>query len=334
VAALQRILDEAWDDDIRYFTNQDIDIHPRADQWSNGVNVAVELDRMMEVRRAALSRFGENAIKRNMPMATIEEVLVPLYMHHRFQVSAAASAIGGVDYVYALRGDGRTPTQPAAGDLQRASLRSLMATLDLSALTIPSNVIAAIPPRPSGYGRHRELFPRYTSQMFDVVTPAAVAANHTVSSILTSARAARIVEQHAVDPSLPSLDEVIDHLMGASFGSRAANGYEAEVKRAVERVVIENLMRLATSATMPQVRAIASYRLELQQPELSAAMAADGADAAHYVLLSRDIERFLTRPSEAFSQPAPGAAPPGAPIGEPAMNWLAGWDYVCTGEWW
>ncbi|MEE8135159.1 MAG: zinc-dependent metalloprotease [Gemmatimonadales bacterium] len=333
-SALQMILDEAWDRDIRYFTNQDIDIHPRADQWSNGVNVAIELDRMMEVRRVALSRFGENAIKQDMPMATIEEVLVPLYMHHRYQVTAAASVVGGVEYVYAMRGDGRTPTQPASATLQRAAMQSLWATLEPSALTIPTSVIAAIPPRPSGWGRHRELFPRYTSQMFDVVTPATVAANHTVSSILTGARTARMIEQHALDPSLPGLDEVIDQLLGASFGARASNAYEAEVKRAVERVVIDNLMRLARTAAMPQVRAIASYRLSLQQSEITESAALDGADAAHFALLSGDIERFLTRPAEPFSEPNPASAPPGAPIGEPAMNWLAGLDWVCTGEWW
>ena len=169
--ALRAILDEAWDRDIRYFTNQDTDLHPRADQWSNGTNVAVELDRMMEVRAVAMSRFGENAIKRGMPMATIEEVLVPLYMHHRFQVTAAASAIGGVDYVYALRGDGRTPVRPASADLQRAAIRALMATLEPSVLTLPQTVLEAIPPRPSGWGRHRELFPRYTGGSFDIITP-------------------------------------------------------------------------------------------------------------------------------------------------------------------
>ena len=64
---------------------------------------------MLAVRRAALSRFGENAIKRGMPMAQIEEVLVPLYLHHRYQVDAAANVVGGMHYIYAMRGDGREP---------------------------------------------------------------------------------------------------------------------------------------------------------------------------------------------------------------------------------
>ena len=77
---------------MRYFTNQDTDIHPRADQWSNGVNQADELNRLMKVRRAALDRIGEHTIRNGAPMATIEEPLVPIYMYHRYAVEG-----GGVD---------------------------------------------------------------------------------------------------------------------------------------------------------------------------------------------------------------------------------------------
>ena len=74
-AALERILQDAWDDDIRYMTNQDISTTPQADQWANGTDMASELERMMDVRAAALSHFGETAIKNGTPMAKIEEVL-------------------------------------------------------------------------------------------------------------------------------------------------------------------------------------------------------------------------------------------------------------------
>ena len=62
---------------------------------------------MMRVRRVALDRFGETAITNGAPMATLEEALVPLYLHHRYQVDAAASALGGSESVYAMRGDDR-----------------------------------------------------------------------------------------------------------------------------------------------------------------------------------------------------------------------------------
>ena len=108
---LRKILDAAWEQDLRYFTNQDTDIHPRTEQWSNGVNQAEELDRLMKVRRSALNRMGEQTIRLGAPMTTIEESLVPIWMYHRYAVEGTASMIGGQDIIYAMRGDGRTPVK-------------------------------------------------------------------------------------------------------------------------------------------------------------------------------------------------------------------------------
>ena len=51
------------DEGLRYMTNQDMSANPRVDQWSNGTDPAAELTRMMAIRKAALSRFGEQSIK-------------------------------------------------------------------------------------------------------------------------------------------------------------------------------------------------------------------------------------------------------------------------------
>src|SRR5690606_30393705 len=115
-------------------------------------------------------------------------------------------------------------------DAQRRALRSLLATLSPQALTLPASVIERLPPRPPGYGMHRELFPRYTGPVFDVITPAVVAAQHTVSNLLDSQRAARLVEQNALDPSLPGLEEVLDELLASVQRARVGSPYEAEVK--------------------------------------------------------------------------------------------------------
>ena len=90
-------------------SNQDVATSPQADQWANGTDMADELERMMDVRASALSRVGECAIRNGRPMATIEEVLVPLYMHHRYQTESTATVLGGVAYTYAVRGDGIKP---------------------------------------------------------------------------------------------------------------------------------------------------------------------------------------------------------------------------------
>ncbi|HSL71457.1 MAG TPA: zinc-dependent metalloprotease, partial [Longimicrobiales bacterium] len=327
--ALQKILDDAWARDLRYMTNQDAAVNPRVDQWANGTDAAAELNRMMDVRRAALSRFGENAIRRDMPLATMEEVLVPLYLHHRYQVEAAASAIGGLHYIYALRGDGREPVKAVPGTEQRAALTSLLATLQPAQLRLPESVIKRLPPRPSGYGRSRELFPRYTGEMFDIITPAVVAADLVLANVLDEERAARLVEQHAIDRSIPGLDEVISAATAAAFDAPAADEYEREIKRATQRVLTERLGRLATSAGMPQVRALATHSLERMQAQLQRP-GDDAAESAHRLLLARDIERALNRPAAPYTAPGVPVAPPGAPIGEPAMDWLKRIEPYCA----
>src|SRR5690606_1814819 len=149
---------------------------------------------------------------------------------------------------------------------------------------------------------------------------------HTVSNLLDPQRAARLVEQNALDPSLPGLQEVLDELLGSVQRARAATPYEAEVKRAVERVVVEQIMELAATARMPQVRALATDRLErlADTRTLASGQRPRDADAAHYALLARDSRRFLDRPAEPYRAPGTPGIPPGAPIGEPAMDWLGG----------
>jgi len=330
--ALATILDDGHKKDLWYLSNQDIDAHPRVDMWSNGTDATAELKRMMAIRKFALSRFGERAIKRNEPMATIEEVLVPLYLHHRYQVEAAASMVGGIYFGYAMRGDGRDPVKFAPAAEQRAALDALLATLKPSELALPRELLGKIPPRPSGYGNTRELFPRYTGQMFDAITPAVVASDLTIGYLLDDARAARLVEQHALDPALPGLDTVIDQLLSSTFGATSANAYEAEIGRAVQRVVVERLMTLAATADMPQVRAIASQKLQQRAQRLAATPLTNAGASAHAALLASDIKRFLDRPFAPATRTDIPTAPPGAPIGDSGLDWLGRLAPYCGWE--
>ncbi|HEY7473377.1 MAG TPA: zinc-dependent metalloprotease, partial [Vicinamibacterales bacterium] len=264
-AELKKVLDSAWDKDIRYLTNQDMDVHPRVDQWHNGTDMGSELTRMMSIRRAGLERFGETAIQKDWPMAMIEEVLVPLYLHHRYAVEAAASTVAGQNYIYAFRGDGRVPVEWASAASQKTALDALLATLKPSELTLSTAVLSKVPPRPSGYGRTRELFPRYTGGAFDPITPAVVAADLTVGFILTNDRAARMVAQKAVDPAMPGLPEVLDRVIAAAFDVTTASPYESEIKRSIQEVVVGRIIDLADTAPMAQVRAIASQKLKALQ---------------------------------------------------------------------
>ena len=321
-ATLERVLADAWAEDLQYLTNQDTGAHPRVHQWANGTNPAAELNRVMQVRRVALDRFGETAIRRGVPLAKLEEVLVPLYLHHRYQVEAAASALGGVNYVYAMRGDGRVPVSPVPANQQRAALMALVGTLAPDELRIPTDVLAKIPPRPAGYRRHRELFPRYTGPTFDAVSPAIVAADLTLSQVLQPERAARLVEQHVLDETQLSLEEVLGTLVQHMFDAVDESRYEAAVRRATQRVLIDRLIGLAARSPMSQVRAVARLTLVDLDEVVGRGGGQSTAARAHRQLVLADVERFLGRPDRLVPSPVALEPPPGSPIGDAGLDWL------------
>jgi hypothetical protein len=337
--ALRKILDDAWKADLRYYTNQDTDIHPRVEQWSNGVNQTDELTRLMKVRRAALNRIGQNTIRAGIPLAMIEEPLVPIYMYHRYAVEAAASMIGGQDFTYGMRGDGNGPPMMwVDGEMQRKAIDALGATLKASELVLPKTILELIPPRPPGYGMHRELFPRTTGEGFDPINPAAIAADVTIGFVLQQDRAARMVAQNAVDQSRPGLGEVIDRLVRASFDQQTTGTYEAAVRRAVERVLVDRVTWLAATSPNSDVRAIASLKLQRLATRMRNVVGKSEADAASHTLLAADIKRFLERPAETARMIPTAGAPPGAPIGDAGQNWLARpswcmWDETTPSAW-
>jgi hypothetical protein len=324
-AALRKILDEAWAQDLRYMTNQDLDANGNVDQWNNGTDVAAELQRMMTVRRAGLERFGDTAIRSHQPMAMIEDVFVPLYLHHRYAVDSAVTVLGGQDYVYAMRGDGRTPTRWMPAETQTKALDALMNALRLNELALSSSLLDRIPPRPPGLARTRELFPRTTGGVFDPITPAMVATDMVVSAVLTPERAARLVAQHAINPRLPGLEDVLGRLVATVFDVAPATSYEAEINRAMERVLLRRVMALAQAAPMTQVRAIATDTLRRLQTRYSSTVTAV-AEAAHRRLIVDDITRFLDQAASALPPAAAPEAPPGAPIGDYDLDYLLGLD--------
>jgi hypothetical protein len=131
------------------------------------------------------------------------------------------------------------------------------------------------------------------------------------------------VAQNAVDPSLPGLEEVIDRLTAATFDAPTSTPYEAEVRRATERVLVDRVAWLAQASPNAQVRAIASMKLQRLADRLRTTTGKTDADVASHTLLAADIKRFLERPyAEGARIIAPQPAPPGAPIGDTGQDWL------------
>lgn len=336
--ALNAILMEAASEGLTFISDQDArpagSAHPNTHLWDNGTNAADELMRMLEVRRVALQQFGEGAIKNGMPLATMEEALVPLYLHHRYQAEATSKVVAGLYYTYAMRGDGQEPLHYVPAEEQWAAVEALIKTLDPATLTIPRSILDRLPPRPFRYDPHQELFSRNTGLVFDAVAPASAAADMTLSFLLHPERAARMIQQQALRPDLPGLMDIVDRVVENVFGVRFRDGYDAEVNRAVERVLVDRLMMLASQAPMAQVRAETTLALKsLRARVMEGSGTPEVAEDAHYALLCEDIRRFLERPHAPISAPGAPTAPPGSPIGDPALRWV-NWDSsLASGQW-
>ncbi|KKK96260.1 hypothetical protein LCGC14_2664560, partial [marine sediment metagenome] len=82
---------------------------------------------MIELRMHVLDKFSEESIREGIPYSELEDLLVPAYMLHRYQLEAAVKTIGGVEYNYALKGE-ELQLEFVSPEVQRACLESIMET--------------------------------------------------------------------------------------------------------------------------------------------------------------------------------------------------------------
>ncbi len=294
--------------------------HPDASVWDSPGNNVAMLRHEIEVRRIALSQFGLRNIPMGTPLAQLEEMLVPLYLHHRYQLEAAAKSIGGLDYRYSVKEEGGlvpTPTRrivPAAA--QREALNVVLSTLDPAFLEIPPRILGLIPPRGNvDVTSDTELFEHHTTPAFDPVSAAMASADITLAALLDARRAARLVQFHAEDAANPDFNEVVNDVI--TTVTRRESGYRGAITRASARLAATRLMNLAANADAdPQVRAEASEGLRRLAAKLTDAGIRDEAEVAHRHAMRDDIERFLARPDQPRAQPKLPEVPPGPPIGD------------------
>jgi len=322
--ALDKILSDAFGRGLRYLTDQDArpagSSSSVAHLWDSGSNAVDELNRLMQVRAAALRRFGENNIREGAPLATIEDALVPIYMLHRYQVEAASKFVGGMDYTFALRGDGEFPTQIVAPAEQRRALAAVLATLKPEVLALPEPLLKMIPPRPPEYPRDREDFKIHTSPAFDALAPAESAAQHVLQFLFNPERAARLVEFHARDSANPGLGEVIDAVLQATWKAPHPSGYEGQIANTVDDVVLYDLMGLAANDRASEaVRSVAFLELRNLSGWLTPGGAATTTtSSAHTIFAQHQIELFEKDPKRIDLTP-PAEPPDGPPIGSMGM---------------
>lgn len=294
---------------------------PLANLWDNGSDPVAMLKLEMRVRRIGLDQFGIQNIPAGAPLSELESKFLPLYLHHRYQLTAAIKTLGGVYYTFAVRTqNGPEPAgvnEIVPAQRQRDALPVILETLKADELVIPENILKLLPPTAYGYRSERsELFPKRTNPIFDAIGAAEIAADLTISGLLEPNRAARMVDFNSRNKQNPHFREVVEALMKATWGTPVSvNANQAAIQRAVQSLMVARLMDLAANGNaQPQVRSTATEVLRTLQATLKRSPA-KGEAGAHYRATIDDIERFLTRPDSPRRQTAPLNTPPGDPIG-------------------
>ena len=292
-------------------------VHPRSHLWDNGASASDELKRLLDLRQKRMKTFGLNAIKAGEPQAILEEVFVPLYLMHRYQLEATSKLVGGLDYTYKVKGDNQTAHEWIPAKSQKVALDALLLSISTEQLEIPASILALIPPRPYGYGKNRETFPSRTGPVFDPIAPAENVVDATFTFLFEAGRANRIYLQQLQNKSLPGLETVLEKVSNQVFSNSMPKGLGVEVKLMTEAKLVDHLIALSKNAGASQtVRALVRNQLRLLSTNTGSFST---LLQAHRDYLKQKIDAYLSLPEELTPQQVL-SIPDGAPIGMESMT--------------
>ena len=298
--------------------------HPLASLWDNGDDPVAMLRHEMKVRRIALENFGLGNLPGGAPLSDLEAKLLPLYLHHRYQLLAAVKTLGGVEYSNAVKtSSGPNPPKVAQivpADRQSEALKAILETLDPRELLIPTALLDLIPPTAFGHdGGTAELFTNRTDPTFDPIAAATVAADLAISALLNPRRAARLIEFNSRDVGRPGFHDVLIALHDRLWDDEPRDYRAQAIHQAIRHLHATRLIDLAANDdASPQVRAQASWALGEIARRISPNLIA-GATYDERAIHA-EITRFLNRPDANQRRTEPLPPPPGDPIGSPGRS--------------
>lgn len=313
--ALNALLVKNTNDGILFIADADAraasGFHPYAHLWDNGKDVAEELKNVLAVREKALTQFSENEITPNTPLTKLEDVLVPVYNYHRYQLEAVCKLIGGMNYSYSVRGDvNQQKPQILPKATQEKALQAALGCLNADVLTLPERIISLIPPRPPMYYSVGELFQKRTGMSFDALSAAEALANYEFEFLFNAERANRLV-QFKAEANTMGWDDVLDAIINKTWKANWQSGLKKEVQIQTQQMVLSWILGLSQSEQANYlVKSICFDRLQSLKQYATEQMKANPSLRAHY---SYAIER-INKPKD-IQLPVHKEIPPGAPIG-------------------
>ena len=290
------IMRDALERNVRFindaFANPNGSI-PEVTRWVEGSTMFDAVERTSRLRRVLMDKFDERAIAPGEPMHLLNMRFAHVYLHHRYSLEGLVKNVGGMDFRFALRGDGQTPTTIIPAVQQRRALTMALDAIQPAELAVPTRVADLIPPSPPGMGGEMTWIGSNAGTAFDPITLAGGLATEVISALLDRERAGRLVLFQARDERNLGLDEVISQIISRTWG-QGVHAQHGAVQRAAQRAALDALLDLAGDArAMPEARAIATQQLVKLDAQLDRVMGGNDATIAHRAQARRDIARFL-----------------------------------------
>ena len=284
--------------------------HPKAHLWDNGSSATDELNVLMQIRSKALNQLSLNHIKEGAPYSDLEDLFVPMYLLHRYQVEAVVKMIGGVDYNYAVKGPILSSVKVVSPTQQRNALLEYLNTLNPKALKIPSHLNKLLHPRSFSNPRTRENFLSQTGVTFDYLGIATSLSDALIGMLLHPERANRLVMQFGFDKNQLSLKETLNILVNNHFKKTPRDTHENQLNEIVKGSILKHLMQLGQNSLASNITKAIIY----EQLETLDRWLAEHSEANFSNFYRMEIQNYFDNPS-GFNLTSSKRLPDGSPIG-------------------
>jgi len=242
---LNQIIEEAVNKGLYFLSDSDSrpvgSANPFSHLWDNGEFPYKELNKLLKVRDLALKNIDLENLIDGEPYDRIEDILVPIYMLHRYQIESTAKAIGGVDYLYFVKNLNNDKVKFVNSKLQRESLKSLLNVLNPENLVLPNNLIEILSPRSFRNPRTRENFESNTGVTFDYINASSSVINHTFTFLINPERINRIYQQNMFGENILKLEDYLTIISNAIFSNKKMSLYESSINNNTSSLFLDHL---------------------------------------------------------------------------------------------
>ena len=261
-----KIVQEGLTRDLRFVADQHAGAEgsiPVVTRWVEGATMFEAVERTSAVRKAGIAAFDERAIGIGEPMYLLNMRFTHLYLHHRYSLEGLVKTLGGMDFRYAMRGDGQAPTTIVPAADQRKALAMALDALEPEQLAVPPKVQALIPPVPAGGDPSMAWAPSAAGTAFDEITLAGGLVTEVIEGLLQRERLARVVLFRSRGATDLTLDEVYRTILDRTWGAAPSNDFQSQtLRRLAQRVVLNTMLdRAGDKQAIPDVRAVTELHL-------------------------------------------------------------------------